>query len=48
MLPALRTGRKFVDYRMESAPTWDGEMLETKYRAFAFGWWRQWKGFLEA
>ena len=24
--------RKFVDFRMEAAPTWDGEMPETKYR----------------
>ncbi|CAE7724500.1 GIP [Symbiodinium necroappetens] len=27
--------KKFVDYRMESAPTWDGEMPETKYREYS-------------
>ena len=36
--------RKFVDYRMEAAPTWDGEMPQTKYREYSrnlYGWWRQ-------
>ena len=28
-------GRKYVDYRMESAPSWDGEMPETKYREYS-------------
>ncbi|CAE7350344.1 RE1 [Symbiodinium sp. CCMP2592] len=27
--------KKFVDYRMESAPSWDGEMPETKYREYS-------------
>ena len=33
--PGAEQGRKFVDYRMESAPTWDGEMPETKYREYS-------------
>ena len=28
-------GRKFVDYRMEPATVWDGEMPEVKYREYA-------------
>ncbi|CAE7707824.1 unnamed protein product, partial [Symbiodinium necroappetens] len=31
----LPGGRKFVDYRMEPAPVWDGETPELKYREYA-------------
>ena len=29
------TGRKYVDYKMEGAPVWDGEQPESKYREYA-------------
>ena len=27
--------KRFVDYKMEAAPTWDGEQPETKYKEYA-------------
>ena len=28
-------GKRFVDYKMEAAPSWDGEQPEVKYKEYA-------------